>query len=59
MIVFLMCNVMINDVGCEEGVALGKVLAVKEMLQTQRQGGQTQGGKGLHLMFSWHSNLDH
>ena len=36
MIVFLMYNVMINGNGCEEGVALGKVLAVKEMLQTQR-----------------------
>ena len=36
MIVFLMYNIIINDVGREDGVALGKVLAVKEMLQTQR-----------------------
>ena len=36
MIVFLMYNIIINDIAREEGVALGKVLAVKEMLQTQR-----------------------
>ena len=36
MILFLMYNVMINEVGREGGVALGKVLAVKEMLQTLR-----------------------
>ena len=31
-----MYNIMINEVGCEEGVALGKVLAVTQMLQTLR-----------------------
>ena len=36
MIVFLMYKVMTNEVGHEGGVALGKVLAVKEMLQTLR-----------------------
>ena len=36
MIVFLMYNVTINEVGHEGGVGLGKVLAVKEVPQTLR-----------------------
>ena len=34
MIVFLMYKVMINEVGREGKVALGKVLTVTQMLQT-------------------------
>ena len=34
MIVFPMYKAMINEVGCEGNVALGKVLTVTQMLQT-------------------------
>ena len=36
MIVFLMYKVMINEVGCEGKVTLGKVLKVTQTLQTLR-----------------------
>ena len=36
MIVFLMYNVTIDEVGCEGGVTLGKVLTVNQTLQTLR-----------------------
>ena len=36
MIVFLIYNVLVNEVGQEGGVALGKVLTVNHMLQRLR-----------------------
>ena len=36
MTVFLMYSILMNEVGCEGGVALGKVLTVNQILQTLR-----------------------